>query len=220
MILALDTSGEQACGAIVSDIVLGEFTINAHHGTKSWHHSEVLMPAVEFLFNTTGLSLSMIEYIAVTIGPGSFTGIKIAAACAMGLARGTGLSIIPVPTLDAMAENIITYKTIIPMLDARGGQVYSAMYKNGERLTDYIASNVQDVLEEKTDIIVLGDGADAYRDIILELCPMAEFAPIHLNRQRAASVAFWASKHIHLKTNTIDLIYAREPQAVRAKSGL
>ena len=220
MILALDTSGQQACGAIVSDIVLGEFVINAHHGTKSWHHSEILMPAVDYMFNTTGLSLSDIKYIAVTIGPGSFTGIKIAVACAMGLAKGANLPIIPVPTLDAMAENIITNKTIIPMLDARGGQVYSAMYRQGKRLTDYTASTVQDILKGQYNIMVLGCGADAYKDIILELCPLVEYAPIHLNRQRAASAAFWASKHIHLSTNTFELIYAREPQAVRAKSGL
>ena len=220
MILALDTSGQQACGAIVSDIVLGEFIINAHHGVKSWHHSEILMPAVERMFNTTGLSLSDIKYIAVTIGPGSFTGIKIAVACAMGLAKGTNIPIIPVPTLDAMACNIMTNKTIIPMLDARGGQVYFAMYKNGERLTDYMATSVKEISKENDNIMVLGCGADAYKDIILEICPLAEFAPIHLNRQKASSVAFWASNNIHLATYTFELIYAREPQAVRARIGL
>ncbi|MCL1845102.1 MAG: tRNA (adenosine(37)-N6)-threonylcarbamoyltransferase complex dimerization subunit type 1 TsaB [Defluviitaleaceae bacterium] len=145
-ILALDTSGEQGSAAIIGtndinasyirdydvpNIIIGEIFFNARTGDKSWTHSEVLMPAVEQLFELTRLEVKDINYVAYTCGPGSFTGLRIGASCALGIARALGVPAIAVPTLDALAYNAYgmgARAVIIPMLDARRGQVYTAFY--------------------------------------------------------------------------------------------
>ncbi|MCL2355688.1 MAG: tRNA (adenosine(37)-N6)-threonylcarbamoyltransferase complex dimerization subunit type 1 TsaB [Defluviitaleaceae bacterium] len=152
-ILAIDTSGEQGSAAIVSPyITCGEIFFNARTGEKSWTHSEALMPAVEKLFELTRLEPADIDFVAYTNGPGSFTGLRIGAASALAIARALEIPAIPVPTLDALAHNITCGSgTIIPMLDARRGQVYTAVYfcENGviSRQTDYTAAPVEEFLQ-------------------------------------------------------------------------
>ena len=140
-ILALDSSGSTASAAILDDYI----TLAEASCTSAKKHTETLLPMVDGLFSVTGISPQQLDYIAVTSGPGSFTGLRIAAAAAKGLAFGLGKQIIAVPTLDAMAYTVSAYGTwLLPMLDARRGQVYSALYKadeplNVQRVTDYLA---------------------------------------------------------------------------------
>jgi len=155
-ILAIDTSGVHACAAIVDNyIVIGEIMLNARTGEKSWAHSEILMPGVDQLFKLTGINSSDLDYIAYTAGPGSFTGLRIGASCALGLAKGINRPTIAVPTLDSLAYNmqgVGCNNLIIPMMDARRGQVYSALYRRDEmgkvtRITDYLALPVEELLD-------------------------------------------------------------------------
>ena len=224
-ILAIDTSGKQAGAAIVDGyITIGEITINAQSGPKTWHHSEILMPAIERMFTLSGLELSDMDYIAYTAGPGSFTGLRIGAAIALGLARGIDKPAVAVPTLDALAYNVISteaHGTIVPMMDARRGQVYTAIYSSvHERISEYMALTVDNVMEMIVPgpVVFLGDGADEYRETILLKVPQAIFAPQNANRQRPSSVGMCAL--CQLKNGpppeTVDLIYIRDPQAVRA----
>jgi tRNA threonylcarbamoyladenosine biosynthesis protein TsaB len=231
-ILAIDTSGVQAGAAVVTGnnspyITAGEITLNARTGERSWTHSEILMPAVEQLFKLTRLEPSDMDYVAYTNGPGSFTGLRIGAAAALGIARALNKPAIAVPTLDTLAYNILCSDCIIvPMLDARRGQVYTAVYsadKNGriKRETEFLALPLEDFLNEYlTDknkpVFFLGDGAD--EKIISEKIPDAVFAPANNNRQRAASAAVWALEKIsegHKFSNEIEIKYVRAPQAVR-----
>ena len=226
-ILALDTSGKQAGAAIMDEyITIGEIVINAQSGPKTWHHSEILMPAIERMFALSGYELADMDYVAYTAGPGSFTGLRIGAATALGLARGIDKPAIAVPTLDALAYNVMsaeTHGTIVPMMDARRGQVYTAIYTWGpQRLTEYMALPVEEVIEMldgyASPVIFLGDGADEYRDVILSKAPWAIFAPQNANRQRPSSVGLCA---MHMlkggpPPETVELIYVRDPQAVRA----
>jgi len=154
-ILAIDTSGQQAGAAIMDEyITIGETIINAQSGHKTFHHSQILMPAVERLFESSGLTIDDIDYIAYTQGPGSFTGIRIGAATALGLARGINKPAIPVPTLDALAYNVLYAEDtiVVPLLDARRQQVYCAVYhiETGipKRLTDYFAKSISDTLKQ------------------------------------------------------------------------
>ncbi|MCL1788471.1 MAG: tRNA (adenosine(37)-N6)-threonylcarbamoyltransferase complex dimerization subunit type 1 TsaB, partial [Defluviitaleaceae bacterium] len=124
-ILSIDTSGLQAGAAIVDDhVTIGEITLNARTGEKSWSHSEILMPGIHQLFKLTGICQHQIDYVAYTNGPGSFTGLRIGAATALGLAKGMGKPAISVPTLDALAYNMLGAGgsgLVVPMMDARRG---------------------------------------------------------------------------------------------------
>jgi len=242
-ILAIDTSGKQAGAAIMDEyITIGEILINAQSGPKTWHHSEILMPGIKRLFTLSGLSLAHMDYVAYTSGPGSFTGIRIGAATALGLARSINRPAIGVPTLDALAYNMLYIdkgNLILPLMDARRSQVYGAIYRKEEsgeltRLTEHFATSIEEALQKAIDLcresnmslgvshetpIFLGDGADANKAAIQAQYPRARFAPINANRQRPASVALCAINQ--LKTTqppeTVNLIYVRDPQAVRNK---
>jgi len=232
-ILAIDTSGQQAGAAILavsersgSDnyITIGEILLNARTGENSWTHSEILMPGIDSMFRLTGFDgMDGIDYVAYTSGPGSFTGLRIGASTALGLARGLNKQTIAVPTLDALAYNVLEdSKIIVPMMDARRGQVYFAIFltpwtfnqsntyaskpditSHLIRATDYLALPVGDAIDvlqndvlknadENKRVIFLGDGADAYRDEILAKMSTAQFAKPNLSRVRASSVGAWA----------------------------
>jgi len=116
-------------------------------------YSETLMPMVDHIFNLNDLAMQDIDYIACTNGPGSFTGLRIGAATAKGLAFAAGIPLIPVPTLDAMAYTvacIVAHNTlVVPIMDARRDQAYSAFYHDGcERKSDYMALPVDELLEK------------------------------------------------------------------------
>ncbi|MCL2388017.1 MAG: tRNA (adenosine(37)-N6)-threonylcarbamoyltransferase complex dimerization subunit type 1 TsaB [Defluviitaleaceae bacterium] len=234
-ILAIDTSGEQAGVAIVAAkdaayITVGEVTLNARTGEKAWTHSEILMPAVEQLFELTRLSPSDIDFVAYSNGPGSFTGLRIGAASALGIARSLNIPAIPVPTIDALAYNVLGTGDnlfIVPMLDARRGQVYTAIYFRNddgtiERIMNFMALPVVEFLSYFVDsdmyVVFLGDGADANAEVIRAAIPNAIFAPANNNRQRASSVGVWAIEKILAGcefSKDVEILYVRAPQAVR-----
>lgn len=221
-LLAIDTSGQTACAAIVDETqIVGEIALNARTGEKSWTHSEILMPGIDELFRLVGVDMHSIDYIAYTNGPGSFTGLRIGASTALGLGAGLNKPTIAVPTLDALAYNMkCCGHTVVPMMDARRGQVYSAIYsKETVRVSDYFALPVEDVLAQiPSEAIFLGDGACTYKDIILAAKPDAIFAAPNNNRQRASSAAVWAIEQIRagfVPDSSVEILYVREPQAVQ-----
>ena len=231
-ILAIDTSGQQAGAAIVDEyITIGEILLNARTGEKAWTHSEILMPGIDQLFKLTRLAPTQIDYVAYTCGPGSFTGLRIGAATAQGLARAWEKPAVAVPTLDALAYNVLGTGCgglVVPLLDARREQVYAAIYERNvlgqlSKITDYMALPIDEMIHENTarfenaaSIIFLGDGADANADLIRQLLPQAIFTPANNNRTRAASVGLCALEMIHSGADTnSDIIYVRAPQAIR-----
>jgi tRNA threonylcarbamoyladenosine biosynthesis protein TsaB len=206
--------------------VVGEFALNARMGEKSWTHSEILMPGVEQLFKLTRIEPGEIDYVAYTCGPGSFTGLRIGAACALGIARALNKPVIAVPTLDALAYNITGEGLIVPMLDARRGQVYTALYKacgeGLERQTDYLAMPAEEFIQahlyQDKKYTFLGEGADANAEAIRRYIPGAVFANASNNRTRAASAGVCAAEKIHsgcVPSAETEILYVRAPQAVR-----
>jgi len=239
-ILAIDTSGQQATAAIVSEyITIGEVLLNARTGEKAWTHSEILMPGIDQLFSLTRLRPEEIDYVAYTCGPGSFTGLRIGAATALGMARALDIQAIPVPTLDALAYNVVGIRNngfVIPMLDARRGQVYTAIYGQSAndgilgRESDYMALPVEEAIQSMfatldyspspgADVLFIGDGADANAEVIRKILPAAFIAPANSNRLRASSVGVWATEKVldgHTSfPDKVDILYVRAPQAVR-----
>lgn len=222
IVLAIDTTGNVSSVALVNaNKTIGEFTIN-HKKT----HSQTVMPMVQQLLNILELDISHIDYVACSCGPGSFTGLRIGAATAKGIAHGIGKDMLPVPTLDALAYNVFEEKKlIVPIMDAKRNQVYSAIYlnegKNMVRLSDYMAEDINVILDiikkHKRQAVFLGDGTDIHSELIHKMGH--EIAPINIRLQSAASVGAIAIKLINDKSyvnyNDFNLIYIRKPQAER-----
>lgn len=132
-------------------------------------HSQRLMPLIISLFTQSGIDKESLSGIAVTIGPGAFTGVRIGLATAKGLSQGLGIFVIGVMTLDALAEAGSFYPGFIcPVLDARKGQVYTALYEGGsgklQRIEPAAALTPAELSERLKDyrgeILFLGDALD------------------------------------------------------------
>ena len=123
-ILALETSAKAVSAAITED---GRVLASGYQDT-GLTHSRTLMPIVEHLFQNTGLSPESVDAIAVAVGPGSFTGIRIGVSAAKGLAFALDKPAVGVSTLAAMARNAaFAGGLIVCAMDARRQQVYNAL---------------------------------------------------------------------------------------------
>ena len=222
-ILAIDSSGTAVSASLADDEkIIAEYALNF-----KITHSQTLMPAVDSIIKASNFDIKELDYIACTSGPGSFTGLRIGAAAAKGLAHGLGINVIGVPTLEALAYNIFeTDKIICSIMDARRSQVYNAFYEfNDGRLSEIYpqeARSIDDVLLKAAGfdrkVIFLGDAVPVYKEKILSLSN-AVLAPQHCNIQRAASVA--ALAFVYAKEGKITAysdfapFYLRKSQAER-----
>lgn len=194
-LLGIDSSGLVASIAIVEDDnLLGEYTINYKKT-----HSQTLLPMLETLAEMIELDMNSLDAIAISGGPGSFTGLRIGSATAKGLGLALGKPIVHVPTVDALAYNLWgTDQAICPLMDARRQQAYTGLYQfvDGklEAIVPQTAVDISEIIEEVNkagrSVIFLGDGVDVFADYIRENCKVDyTFAPAHMNKQRGASVA-------------------------------
>ena len=137
-ILALETSAKAVSAAVTED---GKVLCSGYQDT-GLTHSRTLMPIVEDMLKNTGLTVRDCDAIAVAVGPGSFTGIRIGVAAAKGLAFAAEKPAVAVSTLEAMARNVAHMEgLIICAMDARRSQVYNALFRSSgtgapERLTE------------------------------------------------------------------------------------
>ena len=200
-ILAIDSSSLVASVAVVEDdIMVAEYTIN-HKKT----HSQTLLPMINEISKMAELDLSQVDAIAVSGGPGSFTGLRIGSATAKGLGLVWDKPLIHVPTVDAMAYNLYgTDKLICPMMDARRNQTYTGLYEfiNDEFkiVMEQCAISVDELIEEINklgkEVIFLGDGVPVFKDILNEKLSVEHtYAPAHMNRQRAGAVGVLGQKY-------------------------
>ena len=197
-ILAVESSGLVASAAVIEDDLLKtEFTVN-----NRLTHSETLLPMIRNMLDIAALDLHKIDAIAVSAGPGSFTGLRIGAATAKGLALALNIPVISVSSLQAMAYGLcqVSDAVICPIMDARREQVYSAAYQHGAAVLTEEARDIHDFIaklnrqaaedENDTGYIFLGDGVPVYSDIVAgELEGDVTFAGAAFNRQRAANTA-------------------------------
>lgn len=162
-IIAIDTASS-ACSAAVAD----EKGIIAHFECASGKpHSLDFLPGVAAMLEEAGLQLSDMDAVAVTIGPGSFTGIRIGLATAKAWGQALHMPIIPVITLDALSYDI--EGVCCPVLDARKNEVYTAVYRDGKLLGEYRAvspSVLCDNLKQLDEpVCFTGDAAAVYADL-------------------------------------------------------
>ncbi len=200
-ILAIDSSGLAASCAVLSDgTIRAEFFV-----CNKLTHSETLLPMVDKAVDASGLALAEMDAVAVSKGPGSFTGLRIGSATAKGLAEAIGKPVIGVPTVDALAMNLPGFDGIIvPLMDARRNETYTGIYAfDGEDLTvlrEQCAVPLRDILsdvnlrQQKT--AFLGDGITVFADQIKKECSVPYMiAPADHRLQRASGVAVLAAKY-------------------------
>lgn len=194
-ILALDSSGLVASVAVTEDDnLLGEYTINYKKT-----HSQTLLPMLDEVVKMIELDLKTVDVIAVSAGPGSFTGLRIGSATAKGLALALDKKIVSVPTVDALAYNIWNCTDVIcPLMDARRQQTYTGLYtfEDGrmQTLLPQCVVQIEEIINKVNDmgkpVVFLGDGVPVFADFIAQHCKVPyQYAPAHCNKQRAASVA-------------------------------
>ena len=191
-------------------------------------HCERLLDTVDWVLNQGGISLTEVEALAVSAGPGSFTGLRVGVAAWKGLALAGNLPLVPVPTLDAMARLVPSSQQVVcPVLDAKMGEVFGAVYEvRGETFTKTRADCVgviEDLLAGLPEnVLFLGDGSVRYRERIVEWMPGAVFAPAHCSVPRAAAVAEQARRLLRegVSSNAADVspVYLRRSQAEEALS--
>ncbi|MDD2732454.1 MAG: tRNA (adenosine(37)-N6)-threonylcarbamoyltransferase complex dimerization subunit type 1 TsaB [Desulfuromonadaceae bacterium] len=193
-ILAIDTSTSFATVAIaVAEQVVAESLLNTNRTL-----SARLVPEIERLLATAGLSFNDIDIFAASIGPGSFTGVRGGIAAVQGLALATGKPCAGYSSLALLAMNFsLSTALVCPLLDARKSEVYAALYDcsaplPSPHITDCVlppaALLEQIAATTGRPVIFVGDGALRYHDLIAEqLGDQAVFAPYPLNSPRAAN---------------------------------
>ncbi|MGN0489130.1 MAG: tRNA (adenosine(37)-N6)-threonylcarbamoyltransferase complex dimerization subunit type 1 TsaB [Ruminococcus sp.] len=219
-ILAFDSSAKSASVALIDDNkIIGSFFINAN-----LTHSQTLVPMANQLLENTQTDLNQIDALAVSVGPGSFTGVRIGVSIVKGLSMTSDIPCIPVSTLEAMAYNYIQENcTVVAVMDARCNQVYNANFSinNGviSRLCNDRALAIDDLYKEiKTindKIILVGDGAELCYNSYKEKSINIFLASEHIRYQNATSVAYAALNKDKISAEQLMPVYLRLPQAQR-----
>ena len=208
-------------------VCLIEYTIN-HKMT----HSQTLLPMIDEIFSMVQLKPDDVDVIAVSKGPGSFTGLRIGAATGKGIALALDKKMVAVPTLAAMAYNLYgDSRYICPVMDARRKHLYSGIYTfDGDRLITVRDVNLEsyDELAEELagldgQVVLVGDGVDVAGDVLKEqLGDKCVLAPAHIKTQRAGSVALLAKQMAdngeYTDADELKPDYLRPSQAEREKA--
>ena len=233
-ILAIDTSaGPASCAVTADGDILASALVNVR-----LTHSQTLMPMVEGMLRHASLSLSDMDALAVAVGPGSFTGVRIGVAAVKGLAFANNTPCVAVSTLEAIAQNAAGSGftgLVCAAMDARCGQVYTATFvSDGEkvdRFTDDEAITITELTARLSadgrPVMLMGDGAAICYAAMCETLPDVRLAPPHLRYQQATGVAAAALPRV-LAGETVTAkellpVYLRLPQAereLRARQGL
>jgi tRNA threonylcarbamoyladenosine biosynthesis protein TsaB len=167
-VLGIETSG------LIGNIAVcdGNKVVTRKSYGKNFSHGKEIISSLESLFNEIKWDASDIDLIAVSTGPGSYTGLRVGVTCAKTLAYGLGKPVIDVPTLDVLVKNVkdINAKTICPVLDAKRKSVYACIYERhsneNRKTTDFLIispDRLIDILPEST--LIFGDGIASYREI-------------------------------------------------------
>jgi len=228
IILALESSAKSASAALCADgQLLGQSFQN-----NGLTHSRTLLAMTESLISNLGVRMSDINLVAVSSGPGSFTGVRIGVSAAKGLALGLGIPVCGVSTLEAMAYQITEPGILIcPVMDARRSQVYNAlfMWEDGslKRLCSDRAISLQDLADELRSSVtpdslgkgrptlLIGDGDDLSYGFLSVAGVRVETAPQLLRYQTAYGVALAAINAKHVPAADLEPSYLRPSQAER-----
>lgn len=226
-VLSIESSGLVASVAVMSDgILVGEYTI---HNKKT--HSQTLLPMISDLLEMAEVSPEELDCIAASAGPGSFTGLRIGASTAKGLAWTLGIPIVPVSSLMGLAANIQGQGNIVcPVMDARRNQAYFGIYRITERIPEIITepgvSAIEEVMSKVNaiggEVVFLGDGVPVFETTIREQAECAvSFAAPKDRYQSGASVAALGAllfeQKRFVRAEEFVPVYLRKSQAERER---
>ncbi len=227
-ILGIDAAGKGLSLAVAEgDKLLASACLNV-----GLTHSQRLLPVLAAMLDAAALTIQDIDLIAVTNGPGSFTGLRIGLATAKGLAEGRGIKLLPVSTLEAEAYAVRHMGAYIcPVLDARRNEVYTALYTPegaevwppaalapqalAEKLREFLAQN------EPQQVIFVGDAADLYIEEMRQALPgQALIAPPERRLFGAPGCAFLAGERLEeaLPPERAAAFYLRLSEAERNRN--
>ena len=229
LILALDSTAQVGSVALCEDEkLIAEYTLNTGHT-----HSETLLPTVEFILKSCGVTVNDIDLFACTAGPGSFTGVRIGAATVKGIAFGKDTPCIGVSTLEALALNGVALEGILcPCMNARRQQVYNALFDcDGTSLSRIcedralaIAELGEELAEQYPDrpVYLMGDGASITYDALFEkLGERLVMLPERLIHQSGYNTALCGLRLYREGVRTTDFelapVYLRPSQAERMR---
>lgn len=217
-ILALDSSGLVASVALVSEEqVIGEYTINYKKT-----HSQTLLPMLDVMFQQLDMDVKEVDAIAISGGPGSFTGLRIGAATAKGLGLALDKPLIHIPTAEGMAYQMYGVEGLIcPIMDARRSQVYTGLYKykpEFQVVKEQMAVAMDELLimlnEMGQPVTFLGDGVPVHEKLIVDKLEVPfTFAPSFCSRQRASAVGALAIEYY--KQGKIETAGEHKPDYLR-----
>lgn len=224
MILGLESSAKAASVALSRDGALTALSLQLSGLT----HSRTLLPMAEDLLKNSGLSLRDVDAVAVTQGPGSFTGIRIGVSAVKGLCWGAEKPAIGVSTLEAMAWNgecAPAGSLLCCAMDARRSQVYNALFEFEDgrpvRLTKDRAIGLEELSEElkkhQRPIFVLGDGGELCYNHIIKQGLTATLAPEAVRMQNAWGVCRAAAGKTPASAAALLPVYLRLSQAERER---
>jgi tRNA threonylcarbamoyladenosine biosynthesis protein TsaB len=223
--LAFDTSSKTVAVSILhDDNILYDDIIN-----NGLNHSETLMPAIHHALKQAGIKIANIDLFACTLGPGSFTGLRIGVSTLKGFVLATGKPAVGVSSLAVLALNIENSSQIIcPVIDAGRGQVYIASYHfNNKGILVQVGqekavSPDEILLENNQDMIFVGDGIIKYAGIIEKKNKHIEIASSSLQYIRASAVGILGRKKYEhrevLDSATFVPFYLRSVEAQPSKS--
>lgn len=220
-ILSIDSSSVSASAAVTenSRILAEEFVNNGYT------HSVTLMPIIEKVLKDSETAVSDLDLLAITNGPGSFTGVRIGIASAKGICDAANIPCFAVSTLEAIAKPLSAKDVLaVSVMDARCNQVYTASFYMGKRETEDRAILISELLNElkneKRDIILIGDGAlMCCEKMQSELCSIF-VADEEIRLVHASNIGFLAEEKVNngedtMKSEKLLPFYLRLPQAER-----
>ena len=219
-ILGLETSSDLEGVAILAD---ERILVNCQLRVQTGH-SQKLLSLIDLSLSQAGLGLREIDLLAVSLGPGSFTGLRIGLATAKGICLAQGVPLVGIPTLDGLALcGSLGSLSICPLLDARRGEVYAAFYRQGkkglERRSSWLVLRIEELaaqIEER--VVFFGEGARVYKEkLIGELGEKATFAPEGWDEPSPVNIALLARDRFGLEggaaLDSIEPLYLRRPPA-------
>ena len=167
IVLALDSSGAAASAAVTED----ERLLSSFSVSSAEKHSATLLPMAEKALECAGKKMSDVDLFAVVAGPGSFTGVRIGISLVKGLTFGTDKPIAQVSSLESLAYNLNGFDGIAcPVMDARRGQFYNALFRGGKRLTEDRLISAEDLEIElnaySLPVRMTGDGYTLARSLV------------------------------------------------------
>lgn len=219
LILGIETATEQVGVAIGGH----EGVIATFEVARGRRHAEILTPSIEFVCKQADVDIDEIGCIAVDVGPGLFTGMRVGLASAKALALALRIPMIGISSLDLLAFPCRhTDRVVVPVIDARKAEVFWALYRQVPGGVQQVSAPtvgpvddlVADLLARSQDVLCVGDGAERYRDEIIEGYRCEVSAPVHPSVGALVQLAHArALREEWVRPDEIEPAYLRAPDA-------